>query len=242
MQIVTKLCFDWLAEDYANAFLIEPHQHDAHQIVHAVSGIMRVSTDDGVWIVPPGRALWMPEARVHAIKCIGPVEMRTVYIHGTHAAFPDRCAAWSVTPLMREIIVRMSNGAGSGMLEHLSALLLDEIDARDVTRLRLPQPKDQRLARICDALIADSTRGPTLGEWAKRIGMSERSLIAHFKAETGLTFREWRRQARMLRGLELLSQGLDVTSTAFEVGYASTSAFVEAFRLTFGTTPSRHFT
>ena len=34
--------------------VIEAHEHDAHQIVHALAGVMRVLADDGTWIVPPG--------------------------------------------------------------------------------------------------------------------------------------------------------------------------------------------
>ena len=73
------------------------------------------------------------------------------------------------------------------------------------------------------------------------LGFSMRSLVRQFQADTGMTFRQWRRQARMLFALELLAAGQSTTQVALEVGYQTTSAFVAAFRETFGITPKRYF-
>jgi AraC-like DNA-binding protein len=45
----------------------------------------------------------------------------------------------------------------------------------------------------------------------------------------------------MLRALELLAGGEQVTRTSLSLGYESPSAFVAAFRRSFGTTPGRYF-
>jgi AraC-like DNA-binding protein len=71
--------------------------------------------------------------------------------------------------------------------------------------------------------------------------MSPRSFARHFQAETGLSFGAWRRQAQLLRALELLGAGLSVGDVAFTLGYDSTSAFIAMFRRAFDTTPSRYF-
>jgi AraC-like DNA-binding protein len=55
-----------------------------------------------------------------------------------------------------------------------------------------------------------------------------------------MTFREWRRQARLLMALEYLASGKDITTVAHEVGYHSTDAFIETFRKCLGATPSRY--
>jgi methylphosphotriester-DNA--protein-cysteine methyltransferase len=62
-----------------------------------------------------------------------------------------------------------------------------------------------------------------------------------FIAETGMTFRQWRRQARLVAAIERLARREPVTSVAFDLGYDSVSAFIEAFRKTFGVTPFRYF-
>ena len=49
-----------MPKDFDAGFEILPHRHRRAQLIHATAGTMRVSTDDGVWMVPPQRALWMP--------------------------------------------------------------------------------------------------------------------------------------------------------------------------------------
>lgn len=70
--------------------------------------------------------------------------------------------------------------------------------------------------------------------------MSERTLIRRLRGETGMTFRQWRRQARLPGGLKRLVAGSPVTSVTLEVGHESVSAFVAAFREDLGEIPGRH--
>jgi AraC-like DNA-binding protein len=65
----------------------------------------------------------------------------------------------------------------------------------------------------------------------------ERSFTMH----GGTTLGRWRQQVRLARALELLAAGTSVTRTGTIVGYATTSAFIDAFRHEFGATPSRYF-
>jgi AraC-like DNA-binding protein len=56
-----------------------------------------------------------------------------------------------------------------------------------------------------------------------------------------MTFRQWRRQSRLLSSLEKLANYEPVTRIALELGYESPSAFSAAFRVTFGVTPRQYF-
>ncbi len=230
-----------LATDYPAGAWIETHAHEAHQVIHASTGVMRVVSNTASWVVPPGRAIWMPAGRSHAIRCHTAVEMRTVYLSGRSPGFPGDCQVWAVSPLMREIAVRISTGPDAKQLVHLVALLLAEIETIDSLPLVLPAPQDLRLRRLTDALSDDPADGRALTEWARDLGLSERSLIRRFHAETGLTFRQWRRQARLLAALERLAANEPVTTVAFAVGYDSVSAFISAFRDAFGETPRRYY-
>jgi AraC-like DNA-binding protein len=62
-----------------------------------------------------------------------------------------------------------------------------------------------------------------------------------FVKETGMTFGQWRQQARLLRALELLAVGEKVIDVALALGYESPSAFAAMFRKQFGQTPSQFF-
>ena len=72
------------------------------------------------------------------------------------------------------------------------------------------------------------------------IGLSLRTLIRRIKHETGMSFRELRRQTRILAALERLSLGESVTNFALNVGFDSPSAFIQAFRDVTGKTPGRY--
>lgn len=59
--------------------------------------------------------------------------------------------------------------------------------------------------------------------------------------QTGLTFGQWRQQARLLRALELLATGEKVIDVALALAYDSPSAFASIFRKQFDQTPSQCF-
>ena len=152
-----------------------------------------------------------------------------------------------VAPLLRELILRIVERMGlDSRAAHdarLIGLVEDEVetamaDAVD-SPLTLPMPSDERalaLARhiLQKPLISDSVDG-----LAKRHGLGRRTLERRFRDETGMSFGMWRQKARMLDSIRLLAEGKSVTDTALDCGYSSVSAFIAAFKGTFGYTPGR---
>ena len=141
---------------------------------------------------------------------------------------------------MREVLVRLATDPDPPARAHLIAVLMSEIAVVEALPMTLPQPVSASLRRMSDALMDTPEDATPLSAWAGRLGMSERTLIRRFQAETGLTFRQWRRQARLMSALERLAAGDAVTTVAYDVGYDSVSAFVAAFREVFGETPGRY--
>ncbi len=219
---------------------IAPHAHIGHQIVHAVSGVMRVFAQEAGWVMPPGRGLWVPARVQHEIHCVNRVEMRTVYLDGSIHADRPEVQVVGISPLMREILVRLAEGCRQGQAVHLEALLLDEISETDVEPFRLPMPRNGRIAILTAHLRDQPADRTSLVQWARRLGLSQRSLIRHIRAETGMSFRELRRQARIMAALERLALGDTVTRVALDVGFDSPSAFTHAFRTVTGATPRRY--
>ena len=82
-----------MPKDFAAGFTVQPHRHERAQLIYATAGTMRVSTDDGVWVVPPQRALWMPPGVRHSIAMLGDVTMRTLYLRADAAAFMPKATA-----------------------------------------------------------------------------------------------------------------------------------------------------
>jgi AraC-like DNA-binding protein len=68
-------------------------------------------------------------------------------------------------------------------------------------------------------------------------GASVRTIERVFRREIGSSFELWRRQVRLTKAVELLVSGYSIKEVAQKVGYCQSSAFVEMFRRTLGTTP-----
>jgi len=232
-----------LATDYAKGHLIAPHHHEWAQLIYARAGVMTVVTAQGAWVVPPQRAVWMPAGMEHAIRCATRLEMRTLYVDAqARDGLPAGCGVVNVSPLLRELVLAGVEAPGEEpRRELLVALLLEEIRAAAVAPLHLPEPEDPRLKRIAATLKAEPGDPRTLAAWSREVGASVRTLSRLFVAETGMTFRQWQRQARLLAALVRLAQREPVTGVALDLGYDSPSAFIHAFRRALGTTPRRYF-
>ena len=240
LPVVTK------ATDYAAGHVIELHHHARGQLVYAEHGVMMVAGDGGQWIVPPTRAIWMPPGVSHRIRCIGVVHMRSIYVRPDAAAhLPAKAQAVGVSGLLAELIreaVKVALPYAADSRDgRLMRLLLDELHALPVLPLHLPQPADERLRRICARIAERPDDVSTLADWAAALGIDVKTIQRLFARETGMTFGQWRQQARLLHGLERLAVGDKVVDVALALGYDSPSAFAAMFKRQFGETPSAFF-
>lgn len=229
------------SQRYAHRSHLGWHEHKAAQIAHALSGVMRIQTKSGLWVVPPGRALWIPPRTRHAIDCLGDVEMRTIYLRGGDQGEKTTISVWQISPLMRELIVRFCERPHPAALCPMTSLLLKEIQGCQELQLDLPLPVGVKLKGICLKLLRENDADRSQVAAARLAGMSERSFVRHFQRETGMTFRHWRLQARLLLAVENMAIGMSASGAAFASGYQSTSAFSAAFARIFGASPRSYF-
>ncbi|MBI3843876.1 MAG: helix-turn-helix transcriptional regulator [Planctomycetes bacterium] len=234
-----------LAFEFASGHVIPFHEHDWHQLVYAIKGVMTVETFAGLWIVPPHRALWMPAATQHSIRISGAASMRTLYFWPRlSTSFPNVCRVIAVSPLLRELIVfatgRKTLNRRARADGQLIGVILEQLRSIPVDALHLPEPQDARAQKLARLLHDDPSdrRSP---DHIAELGASKRTIERVFRTETGMTLGKWRQQVRLLHALRLLALRRKVTAVALEVGYDSPSAFISAFRRTFGKTPSRYF-
>jgi AraC-like DNA-binding protein len=235
-----------LSYDFYHAHIIPEHSHPEDQLVFASSGVMTVRTSDGIWVVPPLRAVWIPAHTVHTIAMSGSVSMRTLYFLPRLARIPSKkCFVMNVSSLLKELILHackfpLLNRKVSGERRILD-LLMDQLEAAHSSPLQLPHPSDARAARVVQALLDDPGAQRTLDALCKECGASKRTVQRLWIAETKMTFAKWRQQLRLLHALQLLASGENVTGAALGSGYNSTSAFISMFRKQLGTTPMRYF-
>ena len=235
------------AQECPTGYAIASHQHGRHQLVYAHRGVMTVTTATGIWVVPPQRAVWVPAEISHKVVARDPVSMRNVYIRPAAAdGLPGGCCVVTVPPLLRELILqaavlpRLYDEAGPD--GRVMAVILDQVRAAPVAPLELPWPAHPRLAPIVRILRENPGDSRGLGDWATVAGASARTLARLFVRETGMTFGQWRQQARLLEALARLATGQPAAVVAFDLGYASQSAFIAMFRKALGKTPGKYFT
>ena len=146
-----------LSTTYSSGSLLHPHTHASHQLLFAASGAMTVTGDRTSWMIPPGRAVVIPAGCPHAIRMWGEVAMRSLYFPVTAAAPAfdgNTCRVISVSPLLRELILRVADLAALdsrvAVEARLMSVLMDELETARVEPLLLPLPSDARALRAAE--------------------------------------------------------------------------------------------
>src|ERR1700678_16744 len=229
---------------FTEGYLSKAHRHDWDQFTYATHGVLTVQTDKGSWVIPPHRAVWVPAGIEHVEVMSGPVAARSLFfVPGLAKFLPRECTAVNVSPLLRELILATIR---FGYLDRnvpaqarLLAIILDQFEALAQAPLQLKTPSDPRALQIAALLEKDPASPKPLRTLAREAGASKRTIERLFKADTGVSFQQWRQRLRVIQALRLLASGESVTSVALDVGYSGTSAFIAMFRRELGTTPRR---
>lgn len=230
--------------DYPSGSTTGMHDHPRAQLLYAIQGVMEVRSDTGTWIVPPSRALWLRAGERHSVQMSGHVKIRTLFVDEDIAPLSRSCVI-AISPLLRELIL----SAMSVPLDYDPAsrdgwvmrLILHEVRAMDVLPLHLPMPAEPRVNLVCQGLLADPADTASAETWASRAGIASKTMQRLFVRETGMSFAQWRQQARLLLALQRIARGDRIIDVALDSGYASQSAFTAMFRRHFGLSPTAFY-
>jgi AraC-like DNA-binding protein/quercetin dioxygenase-like cupin family protein len=231
-----------LAGEYPDGHKVTAHRHGRAQLLHALSGVVTVSTEAGRWMVPPDHAMWIPAGVVHSVEMLGDVSMRSVYVHeDASTALPRGLRVVGMTELMRSLLIEavaMEPGTdGDRRRQLLLELLVEEISHLPERPLGLPMPSDPRLASLCRGFLAAPSARATIDGWAEKAGMSRRTFTRAFMRQTGLGLSAWRQQACLFAALPRLADGEPITTVALDLGYESVPAFITMFKRMMGAAP-----
>lgn len=231
-----------LAYEYSTCFQVPEHAHGSDQLIYAISGIMEVSSDQSVWLIPPYFALWIPAKTQHRIQMPGPVSMRTLYLRvDLSARLEPQCAVLHVTALFRELILETVRVGQLRMRDRyecaLRDLLITQIQKATPVPTFLTLPREEKAFAVAQAILRNPSESKTMAILCAEAGVGVRTIERTFRSEVGTSFESWRRQVRLMKAVELLVSGCSIKEVAYKVGYCQSSAFVEMFRQTFGTTP-----
>lgn len=221
-----------------------PHTHPWNQFVYATSGTLMVTVQASRYVITPEQAIWIPTEVPHATTAIDGAAFRNLYVNDApDLGMPDCCTVYSVSALMRALIVELEGSEQRGEADEyirlLHGLMLAQLKRLAVLDFHLPWPQGARLRGMCESLYANPADLRSLDEWGRELGLSGRTLARRFEHEVGITLREWRRRLRLFLALEWLCSQRSTTTIALELGYATVSAFTYMFRQEMGCTPSQ---
>lgn len=223
---------------------IGKHSHRQGQIMATISGLITISTDKGIWVIPPKTAIWIPPNHRHSATGIGVSSCYVVFIQDP--IFDDKnCQLIHVNYFLDALLKRTSaistqypEGSAD---ERLLRVLLDEIKQAHQQWLHLPLPEDKRLKKITDTLLNRPDYKATSKEWAQISCISERSLARFFKQETNLSLHNWRRRLHIILALQWLNDGKSVNVIANKLGYIDNSSFITMFKKVMKYPPKKFF-
>src|SRR5882762_6601612 len=166
--------------DLDSVHVIPDHSHPEDQLLFASRGVMTLRTKQGVWVVPPMRAVWIPADTPHSVAMSGAVTMRTLYfLPQLCRRLTGKCFVMSVSPLLRELILhackfkRLSKRAT--VERRIIEIIVDQLKAVDSIPLQLPHPTDTRAMRVVKTLLADPSDQRNLERLSKDCGASKRT-------------------------------------------------------------------
>ncbi|MER5502273.1 AraC family transcriptional regulator [Streptomyces sp. NPDC002561] len=219
-----------------------PHSHDLHELVWVRGGTLTSRVEDRVFTVSEGHGLWMPAGVVHGGRTTAGVEFHDAFFAPDRTPFAfEGPTAITMTPVLESLLTHLTRTDLDAAARARAESVVFDVLQPSERQFALQLPGDARIDAIAEALLDDPSDCRSLDEWARTLGISDRTIARAFRHATGLSFAQWRQMLRAHRALTLLSEGLDVQAVSEELGYAQPSTFIAAFRRVMGTTPGAFF-
>lgn len=220
------------------------HHHLKNQFVVCLAGLVTLETEQGMWILPPNSALWIPAMTNHQVKSYGYSSGYVLFIDPKlDIQIPDHFQMYYTSDFLKALLVRTTtivHAYESEQDQRLMHCLLDEILAAPKQFFYLAMPQEQRLKKISDHLLSQPELNLSLAEWAERCCMSERSMTRAFQRETAMSINQWRKKLHVILALQWLSEGESVQRIAHRLAYDSDTSFIVMFKKIMQMSPKKY--
>ncbi|EGR1093560.1 AraC family transcriptional regulator [Vibrio cholerae] len=216
------------------------HQHQKGQLLFAPQGCIRFALDDSICILPPTKAVWIPSGTRHRAIMTNVVAYRSIYFDCHAFKCPDHITMIEVNALLKALIDKMalwSWDTPQESMNNTTTLFWEEFYAAQRQTFHLPLPTNRRFKVFRKQLMQATFFAPDLVSLANSVGASSKTVTRLFKAETGMSYQEWKQQWRLLKAIELLSKETPVNQVSDWLGFSSDSAFIAFFKKQTGQTP-----
>ncbi|WP_104665932.1 AraC family transcriptional regulator [Ensifer adhaerens] len=227
------LSFLPLVRNFRRGLVIEAHVHPFPQLLYAQAGVLSVSTDQGNWVIPPHRALWLPPLCVHEVRMLTDTNITSLMLRTCAGLDALECSVLDVSPLLRALLLSaLQLDAARDKTERedlMLALLKAEIVAARTNVSPIPLPKNEKLRALCQAAVGNLLIDCPVTYFADELGITVRTFSRLFKREIGMSYREWMDRVRVSYARAQLDQGTPAKVVASDLGYTP-SAFSTMMR------------
>lgn len=229
-------------------------QFPGHYLLYASTGAFSLTVGNVRWLLPPQRAAWLAADTPMQLVAAGSGTTSSVlFTTDAIPPLPFTCRVFAVSALAREMLLHAmqwdrardpnpslpANQRAATFFRSLADVCLELAAAPDT--FWLPQAASSELAAALAYTLANLAYTLTVGDVAAAVHVSERTLARRFADETGMTWSQYLRRARMIRAMELLAEReRKIIDIAYGVGFTSLSAFNHAFRAFAGETPTAY--
>ncbi|WP_138496775.1 helix-turn-helix domain-containing protein [Stenotrophomonas maltophilia] len=224
---------------------IPVHEHRKGQLILALHGAVTCEVANALWIVPPQCGVWIPGGMPHSNRATANARLCYLFVEPGIVDLPAQCVTLAISPMLREMILPLADAPldypHGSHTDRLARVLLDELVQMPAEHLSLPVSHHPKVRVLAAALSADPADRSTIGQWAVRLALGERTLTRLIERETGLSFGRWRQQLHLLIAIRELAAGAPVQRVSETLGYESVTAFITMFKKALGLSPARYF-
>ncbi|WP_018616768.1 AraC family transcriptional regulator [Segetibacter koreensis] len=247
-MLLTREYLDKIDEQPASVFVLHEkterrfpvHKHKKGQLTYVEGGIAYIHIRDKTYVIPGRHYVWIPKDVEHFLQVrTTATAVRTLYFftNDDHTnTFYTRMGIYPVNDLLLQMIAYTErwNGhivAGNHGFQFLAAIkeILPEI-SKNPLPIALPTTQDERMRPIILHIENHLSEELTIEKLGKEFGLGERTLSRLFQSTLQLSFFQYLKLVRIVRGIAIMLQTTkSISEIAYETGYGSISAFSKAF-------------
>lgn len=225
------------------------HQHVKGQLTYVEGGIAYIHLEAKTYVIPARHYIWLPSGIVHQLEVrFAPTAIRNIYFpinKDDQAPFYNKTGIYPINRLLHEMIIYTGDfdaEPARETAEYQFLVTLKNMLPR-VSKIALPfivpTTTNTRMRPVIDYITNHIAQPLTLTSVAEHFNMSDRSLSRLFQAELSISFLQYLKQRRIIKGTEMmLHTGANLTEIAYETGYQSLSAFSATFQQVMHMRPS----
>jgi AraC-like DNA-binding protein len=214
---------------------------------YAFEGVAEVETATARYLVPPQQAVWIPAGVRHS-STLTHVKAVSVFFEPTMGLpADDRVRILAAAPVIREMVLysrrwpagRVSpDPTADAFFDSLARLVGEFLDHENP--LCLPTTRDPLIGAAME-YTAEHLADVTLKDVCSSVGTSERTLRRRFLQVTGMSWRQYLQESRLLKAMALLADSnQNLLAIAMAVGFKSASAFTRAVGRYTGESPNAY--